>query len=288
MEKIWALIACLMCLAGCLNGKGADNVVVSFKGGNLTIEDIEAHYEILKKAARNRDAPERLTREYVLDHAVNMELIIAKGLKEKLHLDPRIRAEIHGFMSDLFLKIMQEKLVPKIDRADFSEEEVQAYFKEHQESYRTEPLYGVRLIKSGEKERLISLRSEIEAGRISFQSAVEQYSADEGSKKDGGYIGKRTLDRYRPPWRQVIERLHVDELSEPEKIGDAYFLFQLVEKAEPPPFTYDEKKTYIRNDLLYSRYREAWRKVYDRLREEFSLQMNEGNVTRFYKEMNPA
>jgi parvulin-like peptidyl-prolyl isomerase len=282
------LAACLMCLTGCLNGKAADNVVATFEGGNLTIEDLRAHYGLLKKKARYKDAPERLTSEYVLDHAVNMELIIAKGLKEKLHLDPWIRAQIHGFMSDLFLKIMQEKLVPKIDREDFTDEEVRAYYQEHRESYRTPPLYGVRIIKSPDKETLSNARSDIEAGRISFQSAAEQYSEDEASKKNGGYIGKRTLDRYRPVWRSIIERLRLNEISEAEIIGDAYFLFQLVEKTEPRPFTYDEKKAYVRNDLLYSRYRDAWRQVYDQFGEEFSLKIDEGNEARFHREMDPA
>jgi len=117
------------------------------------------------------------------EHAVDMELLIAKGLKEKLHLDPGIRAEIHVFMADLFLKVLQERLVPRIDKDAFTEEEVRAYFEAHPETYREQD--------------------------------------------------------------------------------------------------FEARKAYVRNDLLYARYREAWQVVYDKLKVEFDLEVQEENLSRF-------
>jgi hypothetical protein len=288
MGKTLALVACLIFLTSCFDGKAADNVVVSFEGGGLTIEDLLAHHDILQRTDRNRGDSQRLTPEYVLDHAVNMELIIAKGLKEKLHLDPHIRARIHRCMSELFLKVLTEKLVPEIDREDFTEEEVRAYYEEHRESYRSEPAYGIRIIKSNDKDLLGDLRSKIERDEVSFASAAQEYSEDDGSREKGGYIGKRRLDQYKPNWRTSVQDLRLNKITGPRRIGDAYYLLQLVEKTEPRQFTYEEKKAYVRNDLLYSRYREEWRNAYDRLREEFSLEVDEDNVARFYREMNPS
>jgi hypothetical protein len=132
---------------------------------------------------RFRNQPELLAPRNVFEHAVNMELLIAKGLKEELHLDPGIRAEIHGFMADLFLKVLQERMVPHIDKQAFTEEEVRAYFEAHPETYRG-----------------------------------QEFAA---------------------------------------------------------------RKAYVRNDLLYVRYREAWQAVYDKLKAEFELEVEEEKLARF-------
>jgi hypothetical protein len=267
-------------LPGCRQS-GGDNVAARFKGGSLTVEDLDAHRRILSRQAPYRDNPERLTPELVFEHAVNMEMIIAKGLKEKLHLDPRIRAQIHGFMSDLFLKILQDKLVPEIDREQFTDEEVRAYFDEHIDSYRIPALYGVRIIRHADPEVLKDLRRKIEAGQETFEAAALEYSTDAQTREKGGYTGKRALKRYGPEWRTVIETLAVDDISAPVKIKDSHYLFQVVEKTEPQQPAFEEKKAYVRNDLLYARYREAWRQSYDRLKEEFDLDVEDHVLQQF-------
>ena len=40
----------------------------------------------------------------------------------------------------------------------------------------------------------------------------------------------------------------------------------------------------MRNDLLYARYRDAWQTVYDKLKEEFDLEVEEDNLARFIAE----
>ena len=179
------LLAVLMtsALAGCNRPGAADNVVARFDGGRLTVEDLDAHRRKMKMNPRFRSRPELLAPQKVFEHAVNMELLIAKGLKEKLHLDPRIRAEIHDFMADLFLKVLQERLVPWIDKQAFTEEEVRAYFDAHPETYRGQ--------------------------------------------------------------------------------------------------NFETRKAYVRNDLLYARYREAWQEIYGKLKTEFDFEVQNENLVRF-------
>ncbi len=259
--------------AGC--NRTEENRVARFKGGILTIEDLVAHREILRTQAIYRDHPERLTPKFVLEHAVNMEMIIAKGLKEKLHLDPRIRARLHAHMSDLFLKVMQETLVPEIDREAFSEKEVRAYYEENQASYQVPAQYAVRVIRHADLVFLETLRTQIIAGETSFEAAVAAHSTDEASREKGGAVGLRALARYRPEWRAAIEPLAAGEVSAPVKIREACYLFQVTEITEPYTPVFEEKKAYVRNDLLYARYREEWRNTYDRLRREFDLAIDD-------------
>jgi hypothetical protein len=177
--------------AGCGTGKN-DNAVARFKGGSLTREDLAAHQGLMKKSRTFRDKPDQLTPEFVFDHALNMEMIIAKGLDEKLHLDPQVRARIHEFMSGLFLDIMKTRLVPEINKEEFTEAELRQFYENHKDSYKN--------------------------------------PADNGN-----------------------------------------------------PYSFEEREAYIRNDLLYARYREAWAKTYEGLRKEFKVEIHEKNLEAFSK-----
>ncbi|MBE9570433.1 MAG: peptidyl-prolyl cis-trans isomerase, partial [Proteobacteria bacterium] len=258
--------------------------IARFEGGNITKEDLAAHYKKLKMESRHRNNPEQLTPEFVFDHALNMEMIIARGLKEKLHLDPWIRQEIHGFMSDLFLKVMQDRLVPKIDKGNITEEEMRQFYEEHKENYLKKALYSVNMVKIDDREKSESIVSEITEKRITFEDAAKKYSTDKKSKSKGGFIGTRSLNRFRGNWRPAIENLKLNEVSDPAKIDGDYYIFKLTKKTEPYQYTYEEKRAYIKNDVLYDKYRKAWEKTYDRLKEEFEVKIDEEKLKEFYKE----
>ena len=282
MKRILLLFVALTFCMGCRSEKSV-NEVVSFKGGNLTVEDLNAHYRKLRMNGRYKNAHEQLTPEFVFDHAVNMEMIIAKGLQDKLHLDPYIRAEIHDFMSNLFLKVMQDKLVPKIEKNSITEEEMKSFYEAHKDSYTKKALCSVKMVKTGDEKTALAVAEKIREESISFEDAARKYSMDERSKESGGFIGTRSLNKFRSDWRSVIESLKVDEVSEPQKIKEDYYIFKLVKKTKPYRYTFEEKKAYIKNDLLYAKYREAWQKVYDRLKGEFSVKINEERLEDFLK-----
>jgi hypothetical protein len=213
MKRLAVVIMFLIFCCGCSSDR-AENTIVQFKGGNITKEDLAAHYKKLKMESRYRNNPEQLIPEFVFDHALNMEMIIARGLNEKLHLDPWIRQEIHGFMSDLFLKVMQDRLVPKIDRESIIEEEMRQFYEEHKENYLKNALYTVNMVKIDDREKAKSIMSEIREDRITFKDAAKKYSTDKKSKSKGGFIGTRSLGRFRGNWRPVIENLKLNKVSD--------------------------------------------------------------------------
>ncbi len=277
-KKIVAVLimtaVCLQGMLGCSKSK-TDDVVVSYKGGNLTVADIEAHREIMKRMKLFRDNPKALTNEAVLEHAANMELIIAKALKEKLHEDPRMKAEIHGFMSHNFLKIMQGTLVPNIDPKSFSDQQLREFYEKNKKSYTTPVLYGLRIIKLDNEENLKKLKQQIDSGKLSFADAAKKNSLDRQSAKTGGYIGLRQLEFLPPGLHDDLPKMAINQVSDVKPANKHFYLFQLVEKPEPHQFSFEEKAAYIRNDLLYSKYKDAWKGTYDKLKKEFDLKINQ-------------
>ncbi len=273
-------ILCLLFLAGC-DQSGKNDAVITYDGGSLTVEDLKAHQAVMKRSSRFSKNPEQVTPEFAYEHAVNMEMIITKALKEKLHQDPRIRAEIHEFMSDLFLKVMQDHLVPQIDKDSLSEAEVRAYFDANIASYIPPTQYGVRIIVNPDENALKAARKRILAGEESFESAALDLSTHNATREAGGYTGKRAITSYRPDWRAAIESLDVDAISEPVRIMDDWYLFQVTDKSSFEAPDYEEKKAFVRNDLLYSKYRESWERLYEQFRKDYKVTIDQDKLNLF-------
>ncbi|MCG8552943.1 MAG: peptidyl-prolyl cis-trans isomerase [Desulfobacterales bacterium] len=276
-----AVLIGALCVWGCQSPK---DPLVAFDGGCLTVQDLDAHYEKLKSSSTFKNRTEQLTPEFVFDHAVNMEMIITRGLKEKLHQDPRIRAQIHAYMSDLFLKIMQDELVPQINKNDFTEDELKAFYEENKESYTTPAMLSVRMIKTDDENTALKAKHQIASGNLDFIRAAAQYSTDTKTAGRGGDIGTRALRKFKSGWRDVIGGLEPDVLSGPYQIQDNWFLFELMKKTTPVVHSFEEKQAYIRNDLLYNKYRQAWRDTYDQLRKEYEVKVDQDQLDNFIRE----
>lgn len=287
MKNLVLTILCLLFLASC-NQTQNNDAVVTFEGGRLTLEDLKAHQAAMKRSSRFSKNPDQVTPEFAYEHAVNMEMIITKALKEKLHQDPRIRAEIHEFMSDLFLKVMQDHLVPQIDKDSLSEEEVRAYFDENIASYIPPTQYGVRIIVNPDENVLKAARERILSGEERFEVAARDLSTHNATRENGGYTGKRAITSYRPDWRAVIESLGVDAISEPVRIKDEWYLFQVTDKTSFEAPDYEEKKAYVRNDLLYSKYRESWEQLYEQFRKDFKVTIDQDKLKLFLNPENES
>lgn len=190
MKKIYFILIFTALIAVSCNKDTKNDVVFEFRGGSVTKNDLFAHAKKMKKMRAFKRS--RLSCDDIIQHSMDMELIIAKGLDKKLHLDPFIRNEIHSYMSNLFLKYLTKELVPEISRDSISNEEIKEYYLENKENYR---------------------------------------------KNNSEY-------------------------------------------------DFEKRKEYIRNDVLYSKYRKAWEKAYEDLGREFGVSFNDKNLEKFKKEYN--
>ncbi|MBN1140439.1 MAG: peptidyl-prolyl cis-trans isomerase [Deltaproteobacteria bacterium] len=281
MKRVWLVLGCVLLVAACAGEKKGENVLATFEGGSLTVEDVQAHYGKLKVNPRYRNKPEMLTPEYAFEHALDMEMVIAEGLRKKLHLDPRIRAEIHEFMANLFLKTMGEEMVPKIDRNAVTEEEMRAYYEQHRDQYRKEALYEVSLVTAAERNEAESLLAEIQKGTKSFDQAIAERAAAGKGAGGSARSGRFPLRRYPEELRGVIETLEPGTVSGPHPSRRGWCLLRLEGKTAPVQYSFEERREYIRNDVCYNRYREEWRKVYERLKKEFEVEIARERLDRF-------
>jgi hypothetical protein len=285
MLKMLFYVLLLTVFTGCRD-QVADHQVrtlATFKGGSLTDLDLRAHYNKMRRDPMFREKPGMLTPEVVLDHALNMEMIIAMGLDRKLHLDPQIREEIHSQMSKLFLKVLQDELIEPVERTSVSDEQARAYYDEHLVQYSKKELYRLSAFSIA-PEQAETVAEKIRNGELGFAEAAASHALDERERETGGRTGERSLERFRPDWREQVERMTVGELYGPVALDGAMRLLLLEGKTEPYQYSFEEKKEYVRNDVLYQHYRDAWQTIYDDLRERFDVEIDSRAVQDFYRD----
>jgi len=271
----------LVVLTSCSGNDSGDNILVTYKGGSLTSEDLAAHLASLKRSSQFKDKPEMLTPQFVFEHALNMEMIITRGLEEKLHLDPDIRNELHKQMSDLFLKIMEDKLITPIDKNSITEEEMLAFYEKHKDQYQEKSRYTIRTFRVAPEQGKEAVEA-IRQGTLDFTATAAQYALDEDERKNGGETGTRTLKRFQSSWQPVVESLEVGKVSESTQIDGKTHILLLERKTEPHQYSFEEKKAYIKNDVLYSRYQDQWQQAYDGMRQQYGVKINQERLDAFY------
>lgn len=271
----------LVVLTSCSGNESGDNVLVTYKGGCLTTEDLAAHRASMKRSSQFKDKEEMLTPQFVFEHALNMEMIIARGLDDKLHLDPDIRNELHKQMSDLFMKVMEEKLITPIDRNSITEEEMLAFYETHKDQYQDKSRYTIRTFSVAPEQGKEAVEA-IRRGTLDFAAAAAQYAVEEDVRKSGGETGTRTLRRFQESWWPVVESLKVGEVSDPTQIDGKTHVLLLERKTEPHQYSFEDKKQYIRNDVLYSRYRDQWQQIYDGMRQQYGVKIDQKKLDAFY------
>lgn len=70
------------------------------------------------------------------------------------------------------------------------------------------------LFKSDNEEDAKYVLEEINAGRLSFENAVEQYSTDDASKVDGGNVGWDKTNNFIEAYKNALANLEKDQISD--------------------------------------------------------------------------
>ena len=288
MRLLFGIVVVVM-LSACSSSSEpeGDQMLARFEGGVLTVADVDAHLKRLKRDTRFRDKPELLTPEFAFQHALNMEMIIARGLEHELHRDPVIRDDLHGYMSDQFMHLMQNQLIESIDRDEVSEEDILDFYQKNQEQYQQPARYHLHAF-SIKTEQADEAMAALQGGELEFAEAAGRYALKEHEQESGGNTGKRTLRRFQPNWRDIVVTLPVGQVSGPYLIDGETYLLLLADKTEPYQYGFEERREYIRNDVLYSRYQEQWQKVYADLREKYKVKVNKGNLDSYTAGHHPA
>lgn len=232
----------------------------------IGVEFLEAY---ARRMAGATEHPGRVTPDYVLDHVRNMDALIAEGRARGLVRVPEFRQAVHQFKAELLLRALQPDLVPEIPRESITDVEARAYFDDNIHAYSLPDLYTVTEFSAGRAEDLENIQDPASGGTMPPQGVVVRNHE------------ARQANRFQTQWRSVLEDLEPGDLGPvlPDRDGFVRFRLDSVETGRLQDF--EERKEYIRNDVLYARYRKAWQEAYDMLREKHDITIDPDIVREF-------
>lgn len=147
----------------------------------------------------------------------------------------------------LRLSLILERLATQ--NVTVTDEEVAAYFEEHQEELAHPERVRARHILVETREEAESIIEALDEGE-SFEDLAAQHSLDTATKGRGGDVGFFTeSDNLVASFKKAAFALKVDEVSEPVESPYGYHVIQVTEREEARPATLEEEAEGIRTAL---------------------------------------
>ena len=237
------------------------------------------------QALKGRFPSERRFKRFV-KHKYGSMTTLRRDIERKLRSDPEL-------MASLKLSLLFRKL----------EEKVRAKVKvEEEDLLKQYDMVRIRQIvikvgkKRGEGEARKLARRLAERARKGedFSKLAEKFSEDEKSARLGGDIGWIKRGTKPEPFERVAFALKKGEVSEPVKVGDAFYILKCEGRKRELPKDFERRKKQLLEDLRRRRQTEAWFQFLDDLRRRAKIEVldpelaayrayAEGNYKRAYE-----
>lgn len=139
----------------------------------------------------------------------------------------------------------------------------------------------IRLTTTADDEAAIAqkaknVREEILSGKIVFAEAAKAHSKDNTTKENGGELGWFELDQLQlPAFRQAVEALGLNEISEPIKTQFGYHLLRLDGKREPRTLSLAEDYEQVHELALYDKREREFSAWVEGIKKQLYIRINE-------------
>lgn len=130
------------------------------------------------------------------------------------------------------------------------EEEIQSYYADYQNQYQFDASYQLSHILLSTMDEAEKVYEELEAG-ASFPLLAKEYSIDESTRENGGYLGFNSVNTQFLPnnYFDIVTTLQDYSYSEPFVTDNGIAIVYLHKSLPEISFSYEELAPYIRNEL---------------------------------------
>jgi peptidyl-prolyl cis-trans isomerase C len=263
-------LVALVALAGASGcGKPAEKEVVLASVGNFEIKASDFDARIANLPARYREVVKRRKSEY-LNELINDTLLYREALERGLDDDEEVRRVI----AEAEKKILIARLLKdEIDDAlEIPDDEVNAFYEENEERYRTPELMRASHILVMSEEDAREILEDYAAG-VNFESLAKAKSMDPTAQR-GGDIGYFPKGQLMPEFENACAGLDVGEVSGIVRTNLGYHLIKLTDRREPVSRPVKDVEGDIRARLRVQKRQRMFNELLEKLREDTEIKIN--------------
>jgi len=198
----------------------------------------------------DREVVQQLAEEkniQVNDKLVDREMALLMTM-EGVMTEDEIEKEEEKLRTDIEHRYLLEALLA--DGTSVSEDDVRTYYDNYHNQYNFSASIQFSHIIVDDMDTAEKVITELDDG-ASFQLLAQEYSTDDETKDQGGYLGfYSTTSQFMPSgYSDVAEDMDEHTYSEPFQVGDDVAIIYLHRTLPAYEFEYDEIKDHIKNEL---------------------------------------
>lgn len=210
----------------------------------ITVDEAEIENE-LRKLAQQRGLTLAKAKEQIVKDGLTVD-----SVKERVRASI-IRQRLLGLM-------VGRKVV-------ITKEEVERFYEKNKAEFSADGKIELSLLIFGDDSNVSDVRSELAAGKISFEEAVQKYSVGPG-KEQGGYLGELGVKDISPQMMAAVDTMEDGAVSNVLSLGSNKALIKLHSKTKGSLRPLDEVAQEIEAKLRAPRLEASFKEYAEKLR----------------------
>ncbi len=239
----------------------SQNKVLAVVGGKaITDEDVQKALINMGPRAQQYNNPQG--KQILLEQLINKELILMDAKKNLLEHDAEFKVELEKLKKELLTNFYVEKFLRDVKVKD---EEIRAYFDEHQEEFQGEETVEARHILVESEEKALDVLGKIQSGEMTFEDAAKVFSSCPSSER-GGDLGTFGRGQMVKEFDEACFSMEVGEVRGPVQTQFGYHLIRLDKKNKAEPVSFEKAKDELSQFLLSQAQQKAYQSKMNQLR----------------------
>lgn len=235
----------------------------------ITAVDIRSKYFPMRRANQKLDSVDKI-REMV-DAVLAENYIFPDEAREKGYYEnPVVLEQAEKAREARLYQAVQQELI--LSRANPTDEEALAFYREHPDKYMTEAQYTLVEILVSDRKLADELVERIKGGE-NMRALAVQYSERPDAKKKMGVFGPIRKTQHGAIGRKAAKS-PIGKIVGPVKYGKKWSIFKVISKEEPRVRDFEKVKTRVITDARMEKRRKIDEAYTDSLRQAIPNKMN--------------
>ncbi len=265
-------------LSGCGQDEG-DQVVARVGRVNITERELRQKLAELPPFTRQQFQGPEGTIDF-LERLVEEEVLYQAAVKAGYEDDPDVKRTLEAIKRRSMIQAYYKGEIE--EKVEVPEEDVQAYFDEHDEQFQRVARIKFRHIMAPTRSQAEEGRRRVLAGE-DFASVARDASTDSGTREAGGLMKSVNVGNALPTLgmdeaflRRLYDDWRVGQVTEPLRSNNGWHVIVLEERIEAGTKPLDEVRDSIVQSLMPAKTREYYDAVLEELKDQHRAEINEG------------
>lgn len=246
-------------------------VVYEIKLGTktITVQQLESEFGAMPPQFEQyfRD-PEKKDR--YIQQMIDKEVFSVAAIERGMSNNPELRKKIEDYTTRLLYTEFLNQLFKDIK---IEETDLQAYYEEHKDDFKTQERAKARHIMVKTEEEAIQVKKELDAGGR-WDELAQKYSQDKSSAARGGDLGLFNRGRMENTFDEAVFSMKPGEIRGPVKTTYGFHIIALDEIQPVTIEPFEKVKDAVKNKMMNQAREEKLAKAREELSKKYNVQIN--------------